>query len=480
MAKERVNEVKTPSVLLALIPLFLLVIGLMWSVGNFGDEAASGANQLVLLLSGLVTLGLATLSGNNWQALENRLYPAMQILFKPVLILLMVGVLVGIWLLAGVIPLLIKLGLLVLSPKLFYAAACLLCAVVAISIGSSWTTAASIGIALVGIAKVFGLSVEITAGAVISGAYFGDKMSPLSDTTNLAPAVAEVDLFAHVKHMAWTGVPALLLSLFVFTVLGLQQSAAVDTTSLQNALLILEKNYQLSGWLLLPLIVLMTLAYKQVPAFPSLVFGAFVGAIVAVIFQPQLFQANSSALTQLWLVAIDGYEAKTGDSLLDELLSGGGAVGMLNTIWLIVSAIFFGCAMEISRFLSVLIKVVLKIVHGTASLIAVTVGTGVLANIVTCEQYLAILLPGRMYRQAYLERGLDTLNLSRALEDSATVTSPLVPWNTCGAFMAATLGVATLDYMAFSFFNLFMPLLSIAYGLVGFKMRLIQCSPDAA
>jgi NhaC family Na+:H+ antiporter len=375
---------------------------------------------------------------------------------------------------------LIKLGLLVLSPKLFYAAACLLCAVVAISIGSSWTTAASIGIALVGIAKVFGLSVEITAGAVISGAYFGDKMSPLSDTTNLASAVAEVDLFAHVKHMAWTGVPALLLSLFVFTVLGLQQSAAVDTTSLQNALLILEKNYQLSGWLLLPLIVLMTLAYKQVPAFPSLVFGAFVGAIVAVIFQPQLFQANSSALTQLWLVAIDGYEAKTGDSLLDELLSGGGAVGMLNTIWLIVSAIFFGCAMEISSFLSVLIKVVLKIVHGTASLIAVTVGTGVLANIVTCEQYLAILLPGRMYRQAYLERGLDTLNLSRALEDSATVTSPLVPWNTCGAFMAATLGVATLDYMAFSFFNLFMPLLSIAYGLVGFKMRLIQCSPDAA
>lgn len=388
------------------------------------------------------------------------------------------GLLIAAWIAAGIVPTLIYYGLLLMHPSWFYAASALVCALVSLSIGSSWTTAASVGVALIGTALGMGLSVEITAGAVISGAYFGDKMSPLSDTTNLAPAVVDVDLFAHIRHMGWTGVPALALALLIFLVLGLTGTEAVQADALSQTMMLLQEQFTLGWYLLLPLVLLLVLAWKKMPALPALLLSALAGALFAVWFQPQVFTADQSMLQQLWMFGVSGFVSSSGNTELDELLSGGGAANMLNTVWLIISAVFFGSAMEKAGLLEKLISVILHLARTSASLITATVLTSIGTNIITGDQYIAIVLPGRMYRSAYKEQKLAAVNLSRALEDSGTVTSALVPWNTCGAYMAATLGVATLDYLPYCFFNLLMPLISIAYGILHF--RILPLEEEAA
>lgn len=461
---------KAPSLFDALLPLLFLVVALVLSLRYFGEDASYGPNQLALMLAALVVMAVGLKNGLRWQELEQGIHAAMQVVFGPSLILLAVGLMIALWVAAGIVPTLVHYGLLLMQPSWFYAASCLVCAVVSLSIGSSWTTAASVGVALMGTAGAFGLSPAIAAGAVVSGAYFGDKMSPLSDTTNLAPAVVGVDLFEHVRHMGWTGVPALALALLLFLVLGRGAGAAADPVQLAQTQAFLAQNFTIGWYLLLPLLMLFLLAWRRMPALPALVLAALAGALFALLFQPQIFEPGSSRLQQLWEIGVGGFESATGDFIMDELLSGGGAGNMLETIWLILSAVFFGAAMEKTGLLQVLIRGILRAVHGTAALITATVLTCIGANIVTGDQYISIVLPGRMFREAYREFRLAPVNLSRALEDSATVTSALVPWNTCGAFMAAALGVATLDYLPYAFFNLAMPCISILYGLLHFRI----------
>jgi NhaC family Na+:H+ antiporter len=352
-------------------------------------------------------------------------------------------------------------------------------AFVALSIGSSWTVAGTIGIGLIGTAAAMGLPLEVTAGAIISGAYFGDKMSPLSDTTNLAPAVSGTDLFTHIRNMIWTTGPSIIIALLMFLVLGMGEEVTTSADNLNETLDLLSSEFSVGVWALIPLFVVMILAFKKVPALPTIVIGAVVGLVFAVLFQRDLVVAlaNDSSLP-LWLASIkgiwialaDGYTANTGNENIDSLLSRGGMSSMLNTISLILSAMIFGGVMDALGLLSRLVQGVLKRVERTGSLVAVTIASCVGANIITADQYIAIVLPGRMYRGEFARRGLAPKALSRVLEDSATITSPLIPWNTCGAFMAGTLGVATLAYLPYCFFNLINPLVSLIYGYADIKM----------
>ncbi|MGD8347523.1 MAG: Na+/H+ antiporter NhaC family protein, partial [Lysobacterales bacterium] len=347
--------------------------------------------------------------------------------------------------------------------------------------GSSWTTASTIGLALVGIAQIMGLSLPVTAGAVISGAYFGDKMSPLSDTTNLSPAMVGVDLFEHIRHMAWTTGPAFLIALLLFAGIGWNGGGAdVQAGSIEEALALLDANYNITWPALLPLILLLVMAMRKVPALPTIALGAVAGCIVAVIWQPALvqsfgagdegFEGGVATVRAMFVVLANGFVIETGSESLDSLLSRGGSASMLNTVWLVICAMSFGGVMEHTGLLRRIVDALLKGVRGTASLITTTVLTCVGMNIITAEQYMSIVLPGRMYRVEFARRGLAAKNLSRTLEDAGTMTSALVPWNTCGAFMAATLGVPTLAYAPFAFVNLLSPVIAIIYGIINFKI----------
>ncbi|NQD94388.1 Na+/H+ antiporter NhaC, partial [Pseudomonas sp. CrR25] len=374
---------------------------------------------------------------------------------------------------AGTVPTMIWFGLKLISAEYFYVTSCLICALTALSIGSSWTVAGTLGIGLMGVAAGLGLDPAITAGAIISGAYFGDKLSPLSDTTNLAPAAAGADLFAHIRLMLRTTVPALLIALALFFVLGQQASGGQDTARIAAVLQALESQFDLGWHLLLPVVLLLFLAVRQWPAFPAVFLGALVGALIALQFQPQAMArlADPAAgalapLKVLWTALFAGYQSSSGNAELDGLLSKGGMASMLTTVWLIICAMSFGGVLEKLGLLQRLLQSTLHLVKSTSSLVASTIATSIGTNIVTADQYIALVLPGRMYRAEYQKRGLAPACLSRALEDGGTLTSVLIPWNTCGAYMAATLGVATLSYLPFCFFNLIMPLLALTLAFV--------------
>jgi Na+:H+ antiporter, NhaC family len=320
---------RPPGLFDALLPLLFLVLALFTSLRFFGADSSYGPNQIVLMLAGLLVMSLGLKNGQRWKDMEQGIYASMQVVFAPTLILLAVGVMIALWVAAGIVPTLIHYGLLLMQPSWFYAASCLVCAVVSLSIGSSWTTAASVGVALMGTAGALGLSPAVAAGAIISGAYFGDKMSPLSDTTNLAPAVVGVDLFEHVRHMGWTGVPALLLALVIFLVIGSNVDVDADAALLLQTQLFLQQNFTIGWYLLLPLLLLLVLAWRRMPALPALVIAGLAGGLCALWFQPQLFSPDSSRLQQLWEFSVSGYQSATGDYIMDELLSGGGAANML-------------------------------------------------------------------------------------------------------------------------------------------------------
>jgi len=482
------NEVTIP-LWLALLPLLLLICLLALSVGLFSDNSSYGPNQIALLLAagvaGLVGLRL----GLHWSDIEHAMVEGITLALKACLILLAVGSLIGSWMLAGTAPAVIYFGLGILDPAWFYPAALLICALVSLSIGSSWTTAGTVGLALIGIAQIMDLSTAATAGAVISGAYFGDKMSPLSDTTNLSPAMVGVDLFVHIRHMAWTTGPSVVIALFLFAVMGLNAKAGQAPASEINAARdLLEQNFTIGIPTLLPLVLLLALAMRKVPAFPAISIGALAGCVVALIWQPDLVRhfgdpdgslsAWAASAKGLLMALADGFSIETGDTSLDELLSRGGMSSMLNTIWLIMSAMCFGGVMERTGLLQRIVDALMKGVRGTGSLITTTVLTCIGMNIIAADQYIAIVLPGRMYRLEFERRGLAPQNLSRTLEDAGTMTSALVPWNTCGAFMAATLGVPTLSYLPYAFVNLLNPITAIIYGITNFTIRPLEPEAD--
>jgi len=478
---------KSPTLIHALIPIAALVIMLALSVYLFGSDSSSGPNQIVLTLGAAIAAIVGIRLGHKWGDLQKAIVAGISTAMIAILILLSVGGLIGTWLMAGTVPSLIYYGLELLSPQWFFAATCLICAIAALATGSSWTVAGTLGVALIGVSMGLGLSPATAAGAIISGAYFGDKMSPLSDTTNLAPAVAGTDIFSHIRHMAWTTAPSFTLALFLFAIVGLGTDASADASSLDALRATLDANFNISVIALLPLVVVLYMAYKKVPPLPTILFGALLGGLLAVFLQPEgvLRLADSPQLTTgmamakgVWLALGSGYVSSTGVATVDELLTRGGMQSMLVTIWLILTALSFGAVLEHTGMLERLIQGALRRARSTGALVTTVVFSCIGINVVAADQYISIVLPGKMYRAEFQKRNLDAKNLSRIIEDSGTLTSPLVPWNTCGAYMAATLGVATLTYLPFAFFNLINPLVSIIYGFTGFTIVKIDKAAD--
>jgi NhaC family Na+:H+ antiporter len=468
-----------PGLFESLLPVLFLVGLLASAVYLFGSDSSYGPNQIALLLAAGSGILVVMRNGWRWAELETGIVLGISLAMGAILILLVVGSLIGTWILAGIVPTMIHYGLQILSPAIFYAAACLICAFVAIATGSSWTTASTVGIALVGIATAQQLNLGMTAGAILSGAYFGDKMSPLSDTTNLAPAMAGTDLFTHIRHMIWTTGPSMLIALTLFGLIGFFGHRPDRAPDLGLMTRTLEASFQIGPHLLIPPALVLIFVWRRMPAFPALFVGALIGGVFAVLFQQQAvlryvaepeLPRQVALLKGFWMALFQGYKSSTGNEAIDSLLSRGGMASMLSTVWLILSAMVFGAVMETTGMLQKIAATILGFVRGTGTLVAATLVTSLGSNIIASDQYIAIVLPGRMFRAEYRRRGLAPENLSRALEDAGTLTSPLVPWNTCGAFMSQTLGVATFTYLPYCFFNLINPLVSALYGFTGWTI----------
>lgn len=458
----------------AALPIAALVILVGLSYFLFGDEGAKGPNQVALVMAALVALIIGRRAGHTLDDLREAAIASVGSGVGAIFILFAVGALTGTWAMCGTLMTMVYYGLKLLSPNYFYMTAAVLCAVVSLSIGSSWTVVGTIGIGLIGIAVNMELSPSITAGAVISGSYFGDKSSPLSDTANLAAAVAGADLYRHLRETLWTSAPTLAVTLAIFWWLG--EPGDFDASAKME---MIRTTFGVSPVFFLPLLVVVGLALMKIPPFTTIMTGALAGALLAVVMAPERVIAFAAAphlpaplalLKGAWLAIAGGYTSTTGYAVIDQLASRGGMESMLNTVWLIIVALAFGGVVEKAGVIERLVAPVLAAVRSTGSLVATLIGSTVATNIVTADQYIAIMLPGRMFKSGFEQRELAPVVLSRALGNSATVTSALVPWNSCGAYMAATLGVATLSYAPFTFFNLMIPLVSILYAFAGIRM----------
>ncbi|HSR51625.1 MAG TPA: Na+/H+ antiporter NhaC [Acidobacteriota bacterium] len=481
-------EDRRPSLGQSLIPVVFLIAMLAASVYLFGGDSSYGPNQIALLLAASVGFLVGMSNGFGWKEMEQGVVHSIGLAMGAILILLVVGSLIGTWIMAGIVPTMIYYGLQVLHPSIFLPAACIICAVVSLATGSSWTTVSTIGIALIGIAGALDLSLALAAGAIISGAYFGDKLSPLSDTTNLAPAMVGTDLFTHIRHMLWTTVPSMVIALILYTVIGIFSHTSGQAPDLGSFLTALQDSFTIGWYLLIPPAIVLLLVLRKVPAFPALLIGALVGGLFAIIFQTDLvlrFADPEGQLHPAWALVKGFWTALHGDLSatpliasgnedLDALLNRGGMYSMLNTVWLILSAMVFGGVMEVTGMLQRLSQAILGFAHSTGTLITATLATSIGSNIIASDQYIAIVLPGRMFRAEFERRGLHPKNLSRCMEDAGTLTSPLIPWNTCGAFMSATLSVATFTYLPFCFVNLLNPVISAFYGFTGFTIERIE------
>ncbi len=465
---------KEPNLWEALFPIVFLILLLIVNIGIFGTEGLMGSNQMVLILSaGVAGLVAKFRLGINWEMLQDGMVKSISAAMSSILILLLIGSLAGTWMLSGIVPAMIYYGLQVLNPLIFLLAACVVSAIVSVATGSSWTTVATVGVALLGIGKALGFEEGIIAGSIISGAYFGDKMSPLSDTTNLAPAMAGTDLFTHIRHMTKTTVPSILITLVIFGVIGVLREGEGSVGQVKEISAVIQEKFEISLWLFLVPAIVLLMILKKIPAIPTLLSGALLGGVWAILFQPALIESlawnteQSFAINAFQVVMVSLYgetSIATSNAVVNELLITGGMAGMLYTVWLIVCAMVFGGIMEVSGMLRVIAEALIRRVTSVGSLIASTAGTGLFFNVTTSDQYLAILVPGRMYADIYKKRGLKGENLSRTLEDSATVTSVLVPWNTCGATQASVLGVATLTYAPYCFFNIISPFMTLLFG----------------
>ena len=416
------------------------------------------------LVLGSIFAGLIAIIrlGFTWKELEEGILDTINNTMQAILILLIVGMLIGTWIISGIVPSMIYWGLNILSPGIFLVATTVICSIVSISTGSSWTTAGTIGIALLGIGSALGIPKEVIAGAIISGAYFGDKMSPLSDTTNLAPAMAGSNLFDHIRHMLYSTVPAMLISLVIYAFLGMKYAGhSIDTSQISQIQNALASSYNtLSPLLLLVPVIVIVLVILKVPAIPGLIIGTILGGLVAIFFQ-------GASLQNVLEVAQVGYTSHSGMLFVDELLTRGGLNSMLDTVSLMLCALTLGGILEKTGMLEALARFILRFAKGTFGLVAATIFTCIGTNIAVADQYLAIVIPGSMYKEAFKKQGLDPKNLSRTLEDSATITSPLIPWNTCGAYMSATLAVNSFAFLPFAFFNILCPIVSLTLAATG-------------
>jgi len=442
-----------------------------------------GTGHIPLILGAVVAAGISVFNlGMTWKSVERGMVQGIFTALPAILILVIVGLLIGIWIASGVVPVMIFYGLKILAPGYFLVATCIICSLISLATGSSWSTAATIGLAMMGVGQALGINPGMTAGAVISGSYFGDKMSPLSDTTNLAPAVAGTELFAHIRHMVYTTVPALIIALIIYAIIGLtiRTTGSVQTPEYEAMLNTLQTSFNLTPWLLIAPVAVLVLVWKKTPALPALVVGVFVGAILMVLFQGNTgSEVTGGSIGRMMNALYSGYESNTGVAAVDVLLTRGGLTYMLDTIALIVVALAFGGIMEASGMLEKLAEGILKMARSTGALVAATILSCFGMNALASDQYLAIIVPGRMYRNAYFKRGLHPKNLSRALEDSATLTSPLIPWNTCGAYMSGVLGISCFTYLPFAFLNLLSPAISMFYGFTGITIQSIEDDPES-
>ena len=464
----------------AMLPIIVLVILLAYNVYIYGDDATGGANQFALIFSGVV----AAITGFSKKVTYDDMLEAVVDNVKStgsaIFILLMVGALAGTWLISGIIPTMIYYGLQILNPTYFLIAALVISAIISLATGSSWTTTATIGIALMGIGKAMGLPLGMIAGAVLSGAYFGDKMSPLSDTTNLAPAMAGTDVFTHVKYMAYTTIPTFIITFIIFLILGFNYSnnSMEDTSSLITSI---NNTFNISPILFIVPIVVIGLIFKKAKPLTALFIGTLLAGIFAVIFQPEIVMkiagvtefSFSSAYKGVMNAMTGSVYIPSGNEILDqnELFSSGGMAGMLSTIWLILTAMFFGGIMQEIGALQKISDSLLRVANSTFGLFASTTATCIFFNGTASDQYLAIVVPGKMYQKAFEDKGLAPENLSRTLEDAGTVTSILFPWNTGGAYQSKTLGVSTYDYIFYAFFNLISPIMTLIYAYFNIKIR---------
>ncbi|HOP03418.1 MAG TPA: Na+/H+ antiporter NhaC [Tenuifilaceae bacterium] len=473
------GKVKQPSLFQAFIPIFFLIVFLSLNVYFFGENTLSGANQIALLLAAAIGGIIAVHLGHKWLDVRKKIVSTISSAMPSILILLLIGSLAGTWLLSGVVPALIYYGLKILHPSIFLAATVVICSLVSLATGSSWSTVATIGVALLGIGNALGFNEGVVAGAIISGAYFGDKMSPLSDTTNLAPAMAGTDLFTHIRYMVFTTAPSIVITLVIFFFLGLTHKSGIVNTDIQYTLDAISSTFNITPMLFLVPIILITIIVKKMPPLPAILIGTLLGALFAIIFQPNIIR-QVSGITGSYIMAsyVAAMQSMFGDisvttdvAEVNDLLSTRGMAGMLNTIWLIISAMIFGGVMESAGLLVRITQSVIKLAKSTGSLVATTVGTCLFFNITASDQYISIVVPGRMFSKTFRERGLKPEVLSRTLEDSGTVTSVLIPWNTCGATQSAVLGVPVLSYLPYAFFNIISPLMSIFMAAFNIKIR---------
>lgn len=444
-----------------LLVMLVLILVLVWTI-----LVTAGYVHIALLIAALFAAGIAVANGFKWSYLEKGVINTIGRSMQAILILFTVGILIGTWIAGGIVPTMIYYGLMIMSPGIFLVAACLICCIVSLATGSSWTTAGTVGIALIGIGAGLGISPAMAAGAIISGAYFGDKMSPLSDTTNLAPAMAGSTLFEHVRHMAFTTGPSLIISLILFGIVGMGHGGeSTDLSQVDELMSIMSDNFYISPLLLIPPICVIAMVIFKVPAIPGLFGGVILGVICAVAFQ------GADLGEVVTITAYDGFVSETGNEFVDTLLSRGGFSSMHYAVGLVICALSIGGILDSSNMLKILCEALLKRAKGTGSLVAITLATCFAVNVAASDQYLSIVLPGRMYKEAFEDRRLRNKNLSRCLEDAGTLTSPLVPWNTCGTYQATTLGVPTVEYIPYCFLNIINPFVSLFYGFTGITME---------
>lgn len=481
------RAVREPSLLDALIPLIALALLIGGSLALFGLDALDGPIQVALLMSVVVAGLVAVKNGHTWEEIERAGQSALTSITSAIFILLAVGALIGVWNLSGTIPTLVYYGIKILSPSWYYAATAIICGAVALSIGSSWTTAGTIGVGLVGVATMLGVSPAITAGAVISGAYLGDKASPLSETTILTSQMVGVNVHEHIKRQVWTSFPAFAIALVVFFIVGFVRGPAVEPPVAHTIeLASLGHIYHITPLNLLPVVLLAILSIRKIPAAFALIVAAIFAGILGAFLQPHVMSdfvgatANPvvGSLKGIWRAMANGFEINSGIPVIDQLLSRGGMDSMLTTVWLIIGAVTFGALLEEFGLISRLIDPMVAAARSTGRLFLTVFACGFGLNVVAGDQYIALVLPSRMFRAEFARRGLAPTMLSRLAADSGTVTSPLVPWNSCGAFMAAVLGVATLSYLPWAVFCIASPLLSVLYGVTGFRIERIQPVAD--
>lgn len=455
-----VKTIKHPTFIEALVPITFLIIIISVSILKFGADP-----QIPLLLATIVAVLLGFKLGYKWDDMEKGMISTINSSMQAILIQMIIGIIIGTWILAGIVPTMIYYGLQILSPAIFLPSAAILCAIISVATGSAWTTAGTVGIALLGVGQGLGMPLPLVAGTIISGAYFGDKMSPLSDSTNLAAAVTEVKLFDHIGHMLKTTSVSFIIALILYGFVGMKySSSALDTAQINQLLDALKQHFHISPILLLPPILVVSIVIMKVPAVPGLLCGGILGGIFAIIFQ-------KSTLADVILVSHYGFNSQSGFEAMDSLLSRGGLDSMMYTVSLIIIAMCFGGVIEKIKVLEVIAEKLLIFTKTRGSLVLTTALSSIFCNFTMADQYLAIVVPGRMFRKSYEEKNLKLKNLSRVLEDSGTLTSSLVPWSTCGAFMLTTLGVHPFAYLPFAFLNLINPIVSIIYGYTGFTME---------